>query len=515
MLFNSIEFLFFFLPFTLVAFFMVNRFFGHKFAIATLVLCSLFFYSWWNPSYLALIISSMVLNYLAGRQLSQSSAKAKKSILFIGVALNLVTLGYFKYTNFLLDNINNVFSLGMSWQTIILPLAISFFTFQQIAYLVDSYKGITREYSFLHYCLFVTFFPQLIAGPIVHHKEMLPQFQTKHAGQFRVDNFFVGLSIFAIGLFKKTVLADNLAVHANDIFAMADDGMRVDFVLAWVGALCYTLQLYFDFSGYSDMAIGLARMFNITLPLNFYSPYKSVSIVEFWRRWHITLSRFLRDYLYIPLGGNRKGSGRRYVNLLTTMILGGIWHGAGWNFVIWGFLHGMYLTINHFWQSLVNKVPILRLPTAVAWFITMIAVIIGWVFFRALSLDGAMMMLSGMFGQNGIDIPNAILARAGDIGTMAQQFGVNPVSGGARKLAQATLWIIAGIFIVLALPNVMQMYAKIQPALTADKALLQQAQVVVKLQWQANKRWAIVSATLLVIGLMTLGQISDFLYFQF
>lgn len=302
-------------------------------------------------------------------------------------------------------NVNYVFYLGFNYTNIILPLAISFFTFQQIAYLVDAYRGEAREYSFLHYSLFVTFFPQLIAGPIVHHKEMLPQFAKNSTYKFHFSNFNIGLTIFIIGLFKKVVLADSIAIYSTPVFASADAGNNITFFEAWGGAIAYSLQLYFDFSGYADMAIGLAKMFGINLPLNFNSPYKSVNIIEFWRRWHMTLSRFLKDYLYISLGGNRKGS--KNLNLLLTMLLGGLWHGASYNFVIWGGLHGIFLIVNHGWQQFRHKVlnhdlkKSSKAGTLFSIGFTFLSVTVAWVFFRAESLQGALLIIEGMAGVNG------------------------------------------------------------------------------------------------------------------
>ncbi|MCG8098700.1 MAG: MBOAT family protein, partial [Candidatus Thiodiazotropha taylori] len=357
MLFNSFEFIFLFLPITFFVFFFIGKRNHHRVAISWLILCSLFFYGWWDPAYLGLILFSMLFNYSFGIMLSSdSNGIYKKTLLIIGVAVNLSLLGYFKYTNFLVDQINIVAGTEFNIERIVLPLAISFFTFQQIAYLVDAYRKETNEYNFLKYCLFVTFFPQLIAGPIVHHKEMLPQFDQDSI--YKINNHYLalGLTIFSIGLFKKVVLADNVAVYANLIFSAAENGEPLSFFEAWVGALAYTFQLYFDFSGYSDMAIGLAYMFGIKLPINFNSPYKATSIIDFWRRWHITLSRFLRDYLYFTLGGNKMGLVRRYANLFITMLLGGIWHGAGWTFVFWGMLHGFYLMVNHAWRKFRSSV---------------------------------------------------------------------------------------------------------------------------------------------------------------
>ena len=311
MIFNSIEFIFFFLPTTLLAFFVLG-FKGHRrAALAWLVIASLFFYGWWNPVFLLLISSSIAFNFKVGKHLgssTESSAK-KRVLLVLGIGLNLFLLGYFKYANFFIGNINYLFETDYHIEKIILPLAISFFTFQQVAFLVDNYYGKTREQKFLDYCFFVSFFPQLIAGPIVQHTEISPQVKKDAFGHPQLRNLAIGLSIFFLGLFKKVVLADSIAVHSSPVFKLAETGTALTFFESWAGMLGYTLQIYFDFSGYSDMAVGLAQMFGIRLPINFFSPYKSVNIIQFWRRWHITLSRFLRLYLYFPLGGNRKASG--------------------------------------------------------------------------------------------------------------------------------------------------------------------------------------------------------------
>jgi len=296
----------------------------------------------------------MTFNYVIGRSLNKTCNNkgkgfSRKSILIFGVILNLSLLGYFKYADFFIENINIAFSVNAESLNLLLPLAISFFTFQQIAYLVDSYRQETKEYDFLNYALFVTFFPQLIAGPIVHHKEMMPQFAKTRNKVKSYRNIAMGLFIFSIGLFKKVVIADTFAVWATNGFDVAT---TLNLFEAWATSLSYTFQLYFDFSGYTDMAIGLALLFNIRLPVNFNSPYKATNIQDFWRRWHITLSRFLRDYVYIPLGGNKKGSFRTYNNLMATFVIGGLWHGASWAFIFWGFLHGLALTVQKLWSKL-------------------------------------------------------------------------------------------------------------------------------------------------------------------
>ena len=404
MLFNSFEFIFVFLPITILVFHLIGKQGHHRVAIAWLVGASLFFYGWWNPAYLGLMIFSILFNYSIGASLSNTSGHklSSKTILTIGVAVNLVVLGYYKYANFFVDTLNSLGDTHLILHEVILPLAISFFTFQQIAYLVDTYRGETKEYNFLHYCLFVTFFPQLIAGPIVHHKEMLPQFAKDVVYKLNSRNLAIGLTIFTLGLFKKVVLADGISVYATPVFDAAEAGVVLTFFEAWAGALAYTFQLYFDFSGYSDMAIGIARMFGIRLPLNFNSPYKATSIIDFWRRWHITLSHFLRNYLYIPLGGSRKGEVRRYINLMITMVLGGLWHGAGWTFVLWGALHGFYLMINHGWSAIFKGKIKTKVGLIIAWAITFLAVVISWVPFRAESIEGMGNVLSGMFGLHGV-----------------------------------------------------------------------------------------------------------------
>jgi alginate O-acetyltransferase complex protein AlgI len=402
MLFSSPEFLFGFLPAVIFATILASRIAGKAAAIAVLVLGSLFFYGWWNPWFLLLICGSVVINYLIGRRLVKCPARA---LLCLGIVLNLGVLCYFKYAGFLLDIFDALTGAAFSPGAIVLPLAISFFTFQQIAFLVDAHRGEVASVDFLHYGVFVVFFPQLIAGPIVHHGEIIAQFRDAKTITVRLPDLTVGLTFFAIGLYKKIVIADTLGGYANPIFAAVNGTPSA--VEAWGAVLCFTFQIYFDFSGYSDMAIGLARIFGIKLPVNFHSPYKATSIIEFWRRWHITLSRFLRDYLYYPLGGNRKGQTRRYVNLLITMLLGGLWHGAGWTFVFWGILHGVYLIINHAWHALLRLCGRDPLQTtlvgrAAGRVLTFFAVAVGWVFFRSADWATATNFLDAMMGINGL-----------------------------------------------------------------------------------------------------------------
>jgi alginate O-acetyltransferase complex protein AlgI len=393
MIFSSPQFILLFLPLAFFGYFYLNRIRLVLAGKAWLVAMSLFFYTYWNIAYLPLLLASITLNFAAGSALSPNLTSQKlrfsrRLLLGGSITANLALLGYFKYANFLVDNVNAAFNVGYALPQILLPLGISFFTFTQIAYLVDSYRGEAKEYDLLNYALFVTFFPHLIAGPILHHREMMSQFQSRWTLAVRYRNVLLGLFIFSIGLFKKTIIADNFAVWANAGF---DGGVTLDFFSAWATSLAYTFQLYFDFSGYCDMAIGASLLFNIWLPINFNSPYKALDIQDFWRRWHITLSRFLRDYLYIPLGGNRCSAARGYFNLMATFVLGGLWHGAGWMFVIWGALHGAALVVHRIWKELG-----LSMPDTMAWLLTFSFVNITWVFFRAKTLDDALRVLHGM-----------------------------------------------------------------------------------------------------------------------
>lgn len=409
MLFNSYSFIFLFLPVVLLGFFQLGRI-HPAYAAAWLALSSLFFYGYWNPAYVGLLLGSIVFNYALGIWIAKAGVKQdtrrKTRLLVLAISANLLLLVYYKYANFFLSSINSIAGSGLSLGEIILPLGISFFTFTQIAFLVDTWQGKVKEYNFIHYMLFVTYFPHLIAGPVLHHAEMMPQFARTATYRINWDNIATGLLLFTLGLCKKVLWADSLAPFATAIFDGAAHGMASGTLPtiyeAWSGALAYTLQIYFDFSGYTDMALGIALMFNIHLPINFDSPYKATSIIDFWRRWHMTLSRFLRDYLYIPLGGNRKGKLRRYLNLTITMLLGGLWHGAGWTFVVWGALHGAFLVINHLWRELVSQRCLQWVPDWIGklagGILTFIAVVAAWVVFRADDLAQAMVILNAMFG---------------------------------------------------------------------------------------------------------------------
>jgi alginate O-acetyltransferase complex protein AlgI len=423
MLFNSYVFLFGFLP---VLYGLYRLVVGTRWApLAPLLFLafSLIFYGWHRPEYLLLVLVSVAVNYALCEQMNRQAIKTRPSlrrvVMILVVLFNLALLGYFKYAGFFLHEVERLSGWTTSFEQMALPLAISFFTFQQIGYAVDIYTGRAHKVGFLKYFLFVLFFPQLIAGPICRGSELLPQLRRLGVRRRETANLVVGLTVIAIGLFKKTVIADTIGGETDRLFALAADGGSVDLLVGWAAALCFTFQIYFDFSGYSDIALGLARLFGVRLPINFFSPYKAHNISDFWRRWHITLSRFLRDHIYIPLGGNRASQGRTLANLFTVMVLGGLWHGAGWTFVCWGGLHGAYLAINHLWRRSAAARRVAALPGARAGSIavTFLAVVAAWVLFRAETLDQAIAVYEGMMGLNGVHLPWRVADLLGIAGT--------------------------------------------------------------------------------------------------
>jgi D-alanyl-lipoteichoic acid acyltransferase DltB (MBOAT superfamily) len=407
-LFTSGEFLFVFLPVTLAVFFVVARLIGRAAAAFWLTVASLAFYGYWRIEHTALLIASIAFNYVMGelilRARGREPAGPSKALLALAIGANLATLAYFKYADFFLRTVNDVAGADIPLLGVVLPLGISFFTFTQIAYLVDVYAGKVVERNPVHYALFVTYFPHLIAGPVLHHAEMMPQFRDAAIYRPWLRNFVIGLAFLLMGLAKKVLVADSVAPLANALFD-ADPAAAFSSSAAWLGVVAYTLQIYFDFSGYSDMAVGLSLLIGVRLPYNFNSPYQAWNITEFWRRWHMTLSRFLRDYLYVPLGGNRHGQVRRYVNLMLTMLLGGLWHGASWTFVVWGGLHGFYLVVNHGWQWARARFMVPRegrapsLPGRIAGVaLTLFCVMMAWVFFRAPDMHSALAIIRSLFG---------------------------------------------------------------------------------------------------------------------
>jgi len=517
MLFNSPFFIFVFLPIVIFTFYLLGSRGFHRLAIVWLVSASLFFYGWWNVNYLLLISLSLMFNYSLG---SRIVVNRSRLLMILGVTANLCLLGYYKYANFFIDSLNPIIGTDYNLEKIILPLAISFFTFEQISYLVDSYRGNARNYSFIHYCIFVLFFPQLIAGPIVHHHEMIPQFENKRIFKFRLHRFVIGVTIFFIGLFKKVVIADSVALYVAPVFDIALSGTEsLSFFAAWGGAIAYSFQLYFDFSGYADMAIGIAMMFGIRMPLNFHSPYKAVNIIDFWRRWHMTLSRFLREYLYIPLGGNKKGKARRYINLIIVMLLGGLWHGAGWTFVVWGGLHGFYLIINHAWQSIKGRTNSnvnagSWLSTWLSRIITFIAITVAWVFFRAENMDAAFEVLKGMAGVNGVILPGSFLHifnQVGDFGGYLEAHGVQFGLDVAFNQWGFPLLFVLLIFTWFS-PNTQQLMARYKPTFTVFQGATHRSSIW---QWRLTPYSAIYSAVLTLLAIIGLNEVSEFLYFQF
>jgi D-alanyl-lipoteichoic acid acyltransferase DltB (MBOAT superfamily) len=484
MLFNSYEFLLIFLPLVLIGYHALLAGRAPGGALTLLVACSLFFYGWWNPRYLLLILASIAVNYACYRGFRLLDPSRRKLLLVGGIVFNLGLLGYFKYAGFFVENVGELLGLDVPALSIVLPLAISFFTFQQIAFLVDAYRGLVANVGLREYMLFVLFFPQLIAGPIVHHAEMMPQFDAGRVRDNLAYKFACGLALFTLGMAKKVLVADSLAPFVATVYG-SSTGQDVGGLDVWLASLAYTFQLYFDFSGYSDMAIGLALMFGIRLPLNFDSPYKARSIIDFWRRWHMTLSRFLKDYLYIALGGNRRGRASRYRNLLVTMILGGLWHGANWTFVAWGTLHGVYLVINHFWRYLTQgRFDRSLWYRAGSWAITLFAVINAWVMFRAESWDQAMQFYHAMyFLSAGSGAPEPLLA--------------------ASRLVPLLVLAAAG---ALAMPNSQELVGLQQ---TDPPGYLS------GLKWRPTPAWGGLLALLLVACALKLHSFSAFLYFQF
>jgi D-alanyl-lipoteichoic acid acyltransferase DltB (MBOAT superfamily) len=431
------------------------------------------------------MLFSLLFNFTIAKNITTQSTKrlSKKALLVFGIGVNLALLSYYKYADFFLSNLNTLFGMQIELLHLALPLAISFYTFQQIAYLVDSYRGGTKEYDFLNYTLFVTFFPQLIAGPIVHHKEMMPQFYTKWNMAINYKNIVLGLFIFSIGLFKKVIIADSFGIWASNGFDIAQ---KLYFIEAWITSFSYTFQLYFDFSGYTDMAIGAALLFNIKIPVNFNSPYKATSIRDFWRRWHITLSNFLKEYIYIPLGGNRHSRLRTYTNLLITFYLAGLWHGAGWMFIIWGVIHGFALIIHRIWERFNIK-----LPTLLAWPITFLFINFSWVFFRAHNLDDAFKVLKGMLGVNGILLPRILYTPLESLGLQGIKTGgfLVAIEGSLMTL----FFIFAAFILVLFFQNSNELQKKFRP----------------------NFLYGAFTLFVTLTAFLKLGGPSEFLYFRF
>lgn len=515
MLFSTYTFLLLFLPLTLAGFFLLGRI-HWRWSTSWLTACSLVFYAWWKPEadqpwtpwFLLLVIFSCAANYLCGNTIAKSShPKKRRALVTIGVGFNLLLLIYFKYLGIFATWSHALTDWPQTIPHLIMPLAVSFFTFLQIAFLVDVFRGDKTGYGFGDYLLFVTFFPHLIAGPIVHHRELISQFKPSIT-KLNPRYLAIGFTVLAIGLFKKVVIADSLAEVATPIFQFAASGVRaLTMGEAWAGALAYTLQIYFDFSGYSDMAIGISYLFGIKLPLNFNSPYKATSIIEFWRRWHMTLSRFLRDYLYIPLGGNRYGLVRRYSNLMTTMLLGGLWHGAGISFVLWGALHGLYLCINNAWLALRHHFGWRPLPKILAITITFLAVVFAWVPFRSGNFELASSGNAKLAWNTSTSFYHSmVIPQDGPLWT--------PVAdGNIMKAQRAIRPLIYSLLIAFLLPNTQQFLGRFSPHFRMARE-----PAPPRRRWWGWRPVPLAAAFVFILFLVVtlkMDRAGEFIYFQF
>ena len=489
MLFNSFEFMLLFLPITLVVYFLLLRKHLTIAARSWLLFASLFFYSWWDIKYLPLILGSILFNYTIGGLLAEYDASAKKpvskkSIFLAGIIANIALLCWFKYMDFFIGTTNGLLGTQLPLLKIVLPLGISFFTITQIAFLVDAYEGLVEERNLLNYALFVTFFPHLLAGPILHHSEMMPQFERLRNKVLNWKNLYLGLTLFFLGLFKKVILADTFSAWASAGF---DTTQPLTLIPAWLTSLSYTFQLYFDFSGYSDMALGVGWMFNISLPINFNSPYKATGMIDFWKRWHITLTNFVTTYLYTPI--LRAFGSITFTNSLVAiflaMLISGFWHGAGWNFIVWGGMHGAGLVVNHYWKKKKHK-----MPAWLGWLITFNFVNISFVFFRARSLEGAGQILGGMAGMNGIMLHRS-LGKFTWLQDMGITFGkwLDAIKGNDETWVMA----IVALIIVAFLKNSMEIVSRVRPS------------------WG----WLVLLLVVSFWSLLDMSKVSEFLYFQF
>jgi D-alanyl-lipoteichoic acid acyltransferase DltB (MBOAT superfamily) len=489
MLFNSVQFIFAFLPIVITVYYLLHTR-SQQLSIWWLVAASLFFYSAWDISFLPIFLLSVISNFCFSLGIERCPQRARRAVLALGIIFNLGLLAYFKYANFIVSQVSWFSGTHIDWVAVVLPIGISFFTFQQIAYLVDVSRSQAKERSFVRYLLFNSFFPHLIAGPITHHKEMMSQFGRSRPNP--VDDMTIGLTFFTVGLAKKVLIADTVSPYSTAVFANAASGNMISSADAWTAILCYSLQIYFDFSAYSDMAIGLAKMFGIDFPINFASPYKSTSISDFWRRWHISLSRFLRDYLYIPLGGNRVSPRRRQFNLFATMVIGGVWHGAGWTFLVWGTLHGVYLLVNDAWRKtalagVLADYPIWRY---VAWLFTMLAVMFAWVPFRAESMGVTIQMWQAMGG-----------------------FGPDAKSVVAHW--QPLMYIIIFGACAVLLPNIYEILASTRTGLPSKGYPATAISRSPAPTWLFSKAHGVAFGVVFALVALKLSDVSEFIYFQF
>jgi len=544
MLFNSFEFIFAFLPLTLLGFYVLGRP-GRLWALSWLCVASFVFYAWWRPVNVLIIAPSIIINFviacwLQRLRLDERRPLTARLVLLLGIVFNVAFLGYFKYADFLRGVSNDLFATDFVLTHVILPLGISFITFQKIAFLIDVHSGRVKSFGFGEYCLFVLFFPQLIAGPIVHYQEVMPQFRAveRRPG---LEDVAVGLTLFAIGLFKKSVIADSLSPLVASLYQHAADGRAVSLIPAWMAALGFTLQIYFDFSGYSDMALGLARFFGVRLPANFDSPLRARSIIDFWLRWHMTLTRYLTAYIYNPLvlvltrrwaakgrpplGGRNTSLGAflelLMVPTLITMFVSGLWHGAGYVIVLWGLLHGVYLAINHAWRIYARRLwrnpqSYARFMNPIAWPLTFVAVAVAMVLFRSSSVGAAWDLLKGMAGLNGVGLPATIYGRLGPLAAWAQGLGVIAEAGSGRNFLMLASWIAVLMLVVMLLPNSLRLMASFEPALGIRPPAKAGPAIGGRvIQWRASLPWALGVSVLAAIAILCSGGAGEFLYWQF
>jgi alginate O-acetyltransferase complex protein AlgI len=546
MLFNSVEFLFFFLPATLLGFYLLGQV-SRNAALRWLIVASLVFYAWWRPLNVLIISPSIIVNYVIARILlcwrlsdSEATGRISKLVLALGILFNVAFLGVFKYTDFVLGSVNDVFATNLVLLHIILPLGISFITFQKIAFLVDVQAGRVRAFTFQDYCTFVLFFPQLIAGPIVHYREMMPQFHTVSC-RLETENVAVGITLLFFGLFKKVVLADGIARFVTPIYQHAVAGNRTSLLLAWMAALGFTLQIYFDFSGYTDMALGLARFCGIRLPPNFDSPLRASNIIDFWLRWHMTLTRFLTAYIYNPMvlswtrrrlaNGRRGFTARRptagaFVSLLmvptiTTMFVCGLWHGAGYGFIVWGVLHGFYITINHGWRVAAarlwpDRAKYDRVMRPLGMALTFVTVTATMVFFRAPTMAAAIDLVKGMLGLNGVGLPLDLFKHLGSLGGALRAIGVIAEPGNAADFTRTVVWILFLTGIALACPNTLEILGRHEPALGVrprpGKLVIGKVKIA---DWGPSLSWAVAMSVIAMMSIAHIRGPSEFLYWNF
>lgn len=510
----------FFLPITYCVFVALVSRNRQRSALAWLIFSSLVFYAYWNPFFIIPLLISMAVNFAAGDYIADTNRqihKRRNALIFSSTA-NLLTIFHFKYYNFIATNLSSLFDVNIPAHEKFLPLAISFYTFTQIAYLVDCYRNGENERDPLRYGFFVLFFPHLIAGPIVHYREIIPQVKDGFVRPAWGTHTLVALFVFSVGLFKKLIIADTLSTDVDAAFYNLSTGVNLTFGEAWMSTLGYSLQIYFDFSGYSDMAIGLSLLFGVRLPINFFSPYKAVNIIEFWRRWHITLSRFLRDYLYIPLGGNRRGAFRRHINIMATMLLGGLWHGAGWPFVLWGAVHGLYLVLNHGWIGLRKRIGFISngglLGIAVARTLTFTAIVLAWGIFRSDSLDSAVRLLRSLLLFNGLSLPRFLAPHLEHLGGGFLRFDGAFNNGVISYHLTMTIFIIGGILIVNFLPNPYELLTDHPPTCDRAPKTIRNGRTV-QLAWRPSVAWAVWCSLMFAVAVPAMSTVKQFIYFQF